>query len=115
VPLNEPIKLSAGEMVRIATNGHQPAVKNLTVEHNSSANVGQWLVFHDEPLADIVAKFNRYNAEQIVVEGATTGKQHFSGAFDAHDPSSFLKFLSCCSRLTVSHQPNRTVIRLPPD
>lgn len=51
------------------------------------------LIFDDEPLASVVAQFNRYNRRRLVIEDAQLGALALSGAFNCNDLDSLALFL----------------------
>jgi transmembrane sensor len=52
------------------------------------------LIFDNEPLAAVVAEFNRYNTRQLsVIDGAIAG-QRISAVFDADRPETLVRFLT---------------------
>ncbi|MBL8267501.1 FecR family protein [Steroidobacter sp.] len=70
------------------------------------------LAFQDDPLATIVAEFNRYNTLQITLEGAELQRRTFTGVLDADKPESLLRLLSKEPDLVLSQQGNEMVIRM---
>jgi transmembrane sensor len=112
IPLERARNLSAGETAHITRNGRELALSALDRNEGDSA-LPRRLIFHDDTLADVAAEFNRYNAMQIVVEGDAARMQRYSGVFNARDSASFLEFLTCCSRLSVTREGEQTVVRLP--
>lgn len=112
IPLNRARNLSAGESAHISHNGREMALGSLDRTAGDSA-LPRRLIFHDDTLADVAAEFNRYNAVQIVVEGDGARMQRYSGVFNAGDSASFLEFLTCCSRLSVTREGEQAKVRLP--
>lgn len=112
LPLERSRNLAAGETAHITNNGRELALSDLDRNEGDSA-LPKRLIFHDDTLADVAAEFNRYNAMQIVVEGDAARMQRYSGVFDARDSASFLEFLTCCSRLSVTREGEQTMVRLP--
>lgn len=52
------------------------------------------LVFENQPLSEVAAEFNRYNRHRILIEPGELQSQLVTGVFQAHDPASFLAFVS---------------------
>ena len=104
-------RVSAGEQARISLNGAivKRAVPDL-------AQVVAWrerrLVFRGDPLEEVAAQFNRYNAVQIHVEGDSLRSRQITGVFDADDPRSLLQFLERDGTLAIEDGSTRITVRL---
>ncbi|WP_158601747.1 FecR family protein [Solilutibacter pythonis] len=112
--LRAPVRLSSGEAVRISGDGRTLARADAATEEvvsEAPATNARRLVFRDASLADIAEEFNRYNRQQIEVEGESAARQRYSGVFDATDPESFLQFVACCSSLKVTEAGGHTLIQ----
>ena len=85
--------LAAAERVVItaAGPGSPQHVTNLAA---ATSWIERQLIFDHEPLAEVAEQFNRYNHDQIVIEGPVLGRKEITGVFQANDPYSFLTFLS---------------------
>ena len=68
-----------------------------TVRVANPAAVTSWrsgrLIFDGEPLAEVVAEFNRYNQVQLVLETSQLSQERISGVFDADQPLALARFL----------------------
>lgn len=51
------------------------------------------LIFDGEPLAYVIAEFNRYNEVQLVLESSQLSGEPISGVFDADQPLALARFL----------------------
>jgi len=107
-----PERLIAGEQARLSAQGE--------VIHHAPADIDRvvaWrerrLIFRNEPLAAIAAEFNRYNATQLLIEGAATSARRVTGVFDADNPGALVAFLQSDPQLTVETRANEVVIRGP--
>lgn len=85
--------LAAAERVVITASG-PAAPQHITDLTAATSWVERRLVFEHEPLSEVAARFNRYNREQIVIEGSDLGRKEVTGVFRSDDPRSFLSFLS---------------------
>jgi transmembrane sensor len=94
--------LAAAERVVITASG-PGAPQHITDLTAATSWVERQLVFEHEPLAEVAARFNRYNRAQIVIEGAELGRKQVTGVFRSDDPQSFLSFLSGLPGVSV-HQ-----------
>lgn len=106
-----PSQLTVGQQARIALNGQIERRKATDL-----AAVAAWrqrhLEFYGDSLADIAAEFNRYNkTPQIGVVGDAVRARRYTGAFDAHDPSSLLDFLKRDPQLEFEESGTNLVIR----
>jgi transmembrane sensor len=70
---------------------------------------GGVLEFEHQPLADVAAQFNRYNAKQIQVEGSAR-KIPIGGSFKAGNVDVFVQLLHRGFGLSVNDQGDRVVI-----
>jgi transmembrane sensor len=100
--------LEAGEEVNIAANGR--IAKRRVVD---IANAAAWrerrLVFRDDTLADIVAEFNRYNAQyQIRLEGDAGRRMRLTGVFRADDPDALVLYLAANTDLQIDGRSTHT-------
>lgn len=107
---SEALQLTAGEEARVKRAG---AIEKRTL--SESATLAAWrqhrLIFSDDQLEDIADTFNRWNHEQIHVEGAEVAARLYSGVFDADDPESFIAFLKRDPSLDLRAQGQHVVIR----
>jgi transmembrane sensor len=92
-----PIELGAGEAVSIA-GPRSESPRSARAAPADARVATAWrmrrLIFNDEPLADAVAEFNRYNRQQLVVADADLASERISGVFDADQPQALVKFLA---------------------
>ena len=70
------------------------------------------LDFSDEPLADVIAEFNRYNRHKLVIADSRLGAQRFGGKFPAHDYESLVSFLEANFGVVAERRDNQTILRL---
>jgi transmembrane sensor len=109
---HRPERLIAGEQAQLSPQGEllQHSIAELD-------RVTAWrerrLIFRNEPLASIVAEFNRYNEAQMAVEGSATGARLVTGVFDADKPSALIAFLERDPQLSIEPRGKTIVIRGP--
>jgi transmembrane sensor len=53
-----------------------------------------YLTFHDSPLSDVVAQFNRYNIRKLSIADEGTGTIRISGTFRAQNSAAFVRVMS---------------------
>ena len=87
----EPVELSVGEQAVVQ------AEVTLRQSAPSAGKTVAWrqrrLVFEDEPLANVAAEFNRYNAQRIVIEGDALRAREINGVFNADRPERIVQFV----------------------
>jgi transmembrane sensor len=72
----------------------------------------QRLVFESAPLATIVAEFNRYNRQQIVIADAELAARRFGGTFVATDSRTFLELLRSTYDVAIDENATKSILRL---
>jgi transmembrane sensor len=95
-----PLMVSAGQQVRIMRGELLQGPLQVDAQR-ATAWLHRQIVFEQEPLADIVAEFNRYSATPIEIESPTLRGLPVSGAFAVDDPDSFLAFLRSLDGVNV--------------
>jgi transmembrane sensor len=73
---------------------------------------GQRLVFESAPLSTIIAEFNRYNRQQLVIADADLGARLFGGTFVATDPSTLVELLRTSYNVVTEERGEQMVLRL---
>ncbi len=63
------------------------------------------LIFADEPLVNVVAEINRYNARQLIVHDGELASRRISGVFNVHDPEVIVRFLTRSEGVGVTETP----------
>lgn len=110
------VQVSTGDVpVRLGV-GEQAEVRSDRIEKNvptDASGVTAWrerkLIFHDKPLAEVVAEFNRYNEIRFEVDG-DAGHEPLSGVFAADRPESFVRFLEKDESLRIERDGDRFLI-----
>ena len=92
--------LGAGQRVRIPVvmpKAIPPPVLPTVAPANEIERALAWqerrLIFERAPLSEIVAEFNRYNKQKLVVKDAALAARQFGGSFSATDPATLLDLL----------------------
>ena len=101
--------LAAAERVVITASG-PGAPQHITDLTAATSWVERRLVFEHERLSEVAARFNRYNREQIVIEGPELGRKEVTGVFRSDDPRSFLSFLSGLPGVSVRERADGTQV-----
>lgn len=86
------ILVGANEQLRVPESGAVSPVRQVNATVEVAWTVGE-LIFDDQPVEDVVRRFNAYNRTQIVIDDPQLGARRISGVFRASDPQSFVSFL----------------------
>ena len=70
-----------------------------------------YLTFHDTPLGDALAEFNRYNVHQISAADSQTAAIQISGMFRPTNYEAFVRLLQDGYALEVRTSDDHTVLR----
>lgn len=105
--------LVAGEQVHVSDTGQVTALGSVDVAQFLAWRHGQ-IAFDHLDIASVVAKFNRYNNEQISITGRHIGDLKISGTFDSHDVRSFVAFLGSLPNIRVEARGQRIVVSASP-
>ena len=110
-PPPEEYKLSAGGQVTVKPTGEmvQQTAVNDVVEA-ATAWRGRKLVFDSKPLNAVVAEFNRYNRNKIVVTDEAIAARIITGVFDANRPGDLLTFLDDDHSVSITRLHEQVII-----
>jgi transmembrane sensor len=100
------VLVHAGEQVRVAA-GELPAQAAPALTQRNTAWLRRQIVFEQEPLASVVAEFNRYSATPIEIATPALRALVISGTFSADDTESFVAFLRTLEGVRVEVTSNR--------
>ena len=107
----EPVtQLAAGSIAR--TNGEGVLVDEkplLEVEQALSWRSG-FVVFHETPLVDAVAEFNRYNRRKIVIRDPRVAAIRIGGNFRSTNVDAFVRLLETGFRVQAQHTGDEIVL-----
>ncbi len=117
-PADEPL-LVEGHRITIANAVSAPAAfVPVAVAPQEAARALAWqsrrLEFSAQPLAEVVAEFNRYNRHQLVIEDADLATQRFGGKFPANDIESFVLLLESNFGVIAERRAGETMLRRKP-
>jgi transmembrane sensor len=110
--------LNAGERMLIPVAG-SPAepVTPVAPVVMPAAEIARTLAWQDQrievvavPLAELVAEFNRYNGQELVVEDAALAARRFGGSFRVDAPETFARLLETRFGLRVERRGEVIVI-----
>ena len=106
------VRARAGEQVR-TQGGRAPEVSPVD-PGRGTAWLQKRMVFHGEPLREVVAEFNRYSPVPIVIESEATAEMNVSGALSTDDTPSFISFLSSINNVDVISDTTHVLVRERP-
>jgi len=100
------VVLGAGQQAFIIDGGAGVAIQEQTLspdEVNRSLEWREgWVVLNGEPLAKVVAEFNRYNVGQLVITDERITELRIEGPFQVRDLKGFLTFLQTQHGITAN-------------
>ena len=109
-PQQPPEEVAAGDVARTDNAGTQVERKPLTeVEAELSWRRG-FLFFHDAPLAEAVAEFNRYNREKIVIGSPSIATVRIGGNFRSTNVAGFIRLLQGGFSIHAEQQGDQIVL-----
>ena len=71
---------------------------------------GGYLAFHDTPLADAAAEFNRYSTRKIVIADAEVGAMRVGGNFRWSNTDAFVRLLEQAFPIRAEQHPDRIIL-----
>ncbi len=102
--------LTAGQ-VAMVDKGKLSVTRRSTKElSNELAWRRGMLVFKHRPLSQVVAEFNRYNREKLVLASADVGALKIYGSFRTEDVELFARVIQVAFQLNVENRGNEIVI-----
>ncbi|MBL9209465.1 MAG: FecR domain-containing protein [Opitutaceae bacterium] len=113
------LALSAGEAISLPQRGpetaKQAAPRSVSLSPVEIERVLAWrehrLEFVAEPLAAMVAEFNRYHRVKIIIADPALGAQRFGGNFRADDPAGFVRVLTANFNVIAEPGENEILLR----
>ena len=104
------VLVGAGEQVQVAANQLPAQAVPAQIQRNT-AWLRRQIVFEQEPLASVVAEFNRYRETPIEIETPALRGLVISGTFSADDTESFVAFLRTLEGVRVEVTPSHIRVR----
>lgn len=106
------IELKAGQQASV-----DPAGRIVPNAGPPLERVTEWtsrrLVFREEPLAVVVAEFNRYHSRPIRIETPELAGLRISGTFDSSDPTSLLEYFRRFENVAVDQRDDSILLSTP--
>ncbi len=107
------VELGTGDQAHIRSSGQLARVSRADIPR-ATAWVRQEIAFDREPIAAVIAEFNRYNRMQLVVEDDRVAAIPVSGVFHSYDVQSFVDFLDQLPDVRVTSTAGRAVVTYGP-
>jgi transmembrane sensor len=70
-----------------------------------------FLIFHDTPLKEAVAQFNRYNTRKIVIEDPKVANLRIGGNFKSTNSEAFVRLIESGLPIRAEHQDGQIILR----
>ena len=106
-------ELAAGEQLAVAATGTAADVPVAVDTRRTTAWTQRRVMFDDDPLADVVAEFNRYNRIKLVIRDAVLRERRISGIFNVDDPHAFAEVLTSMAPVDAVPGDDTTLIIVP--
>ena len=98
------IRLGAGERAAVTSVGIEPDA-GPSIEA-VSAWTDRHLVFRDQQLSSVIAEFNRYRTQPLVLDDPQLAALKIGGVFDLSDPDSLIAYLGAYETVQVDRRPD---------
>lgn len=103
-------QVSAGSVARAVDGKVAVQTRTLPEAEELLSWRSGYLVFHETPLADAVAEFNRYNERRIIIDDPHVAGMTISGNFRATNVDSFTRLLEDGFSIAVERHDDRIVL-----
>jgi transmembrane sensor len=107
---DEGVSLTADQQIATSPDGRLEQVRFVDSQRALAWAKGD-LIFENETVDAIVARFNRFARVKMRVDDRRIGSRTVSGIFEVNDPESFVAFLSSVEQVTIARpRPDEIVI-----
>lgn len=104
------VSLTADQQIATSSDGQLDRVRSVDGQRALAWAKGD-LIFENETVEAIVARFNQFARVRLRVDDRHIGARTVSGIFEVHDPESFVAFLASVERVTITRlSPDEIVI-----
>lgn len=107
------VKLAAGEQLAVTDNGQAADIPVPVNTQRTTAWTQRRVMFDDDPLADVIAEFNRYNRTKLVIADAALLERRISGVFKVDDPHAFSEVLASMTPVEVIDTSDQRLVISP--
>lgn len=101
---DEGVSLTADQQIATSPDGRLEQVRFVDSQRALAWAKGD-LIFENETVDAIVARFNRFARVKMRVDDRRIGSRTVSGIFEVNDPESFVAFLSSVEQVTIARPP----------
>jgi transmembrane sensor len=99
-----PVPLAPGQEITVADRvGGRPQASSADLD-TATAWTKRRLVFEDVPLAEVVAEFNRYSRQPLVIDDTAVGDVRITASFDSGSTQVFAETLASAGGLSVQRR-----------
>lgn len=109
-----PVMLTPGQALTLSAASNEQAAPSPANLDTVTAWTKRRLVFEDTPLTDVVAEFNRYSPQPVLIADPQLAHVCITATFDSDSIRTFTDSLSAAGNLQTIRQPDGSLlIRLP--
>jgi transmembrane sensor len=103
------VSLGADQQVVVPQAGPMGSIRKVDSRRELSWADGR-LVFEQDPVAEVVQRFNRFNRVQIQIRDPKLAARPVSAVFDASDPEAFVAFLESVANVRVTRSSSDMIV-----
>lgn len=109
--ISAPVELEAGSVAEADRKKVSVLKRPLAEIEEALSWRSGFLVFHNTPLIDAVAEFNRYHTRQVVIQDPSLAAIPVSGNFRAGNFDAFTRLLQVGFQIQITEQDDRILLR----
>jgi len=103
------VSLGADQQIVVPQAGPMGSIRKVDSRRELSWADGR-LVFEQDPVAEVVQRFNRFNRVQIQIRDPKLAARPVSAVFDASDPEAFIAFLESVANVRVTRSSSDVIV-----
>ena len=103
------VSLGADQQVVVPQAGRVGSIRKVDSRRELSWADGR-LVFEQDPVSEVVQRFNRFNRVQIEIRDPQLAARPVSAVFDASDPEAFITFLESVANVRVTRPSSELIV-----
>lgn len=105
-----PLALGSNERVRLSVGGEVTEIEQRGGAVTSLPARSLELVFEQATVREVVERFNRRNAVQVIITDEALAQRRVTGFFDSDDPDSFVDFLALVAGARVTRSDSGQIL-----
>ncbi|WP_129777200.1 FecR family protein [Peristeroidobacter soli] len=109
--MHTPVELEAGSVAEAYRKNVSVVKRPLAEIEEALSWRSGFLVFHDTPLIDAVAEFNRYHTRQVVIRDPSLAAIPVSGSFRAANFDAFARLMQIGFKIQVTEEDGRILLQ----